>query len=344
MKSTTTIFDSYRPVQEYLSSPRLDRSPVTSQEANILSPIDAFLLNRIAEYYAQAPIVIDTAAPASAGTTSRFWSAQESVEKVIVPVEADSQATDLRSFIHDSTASATTSLPSDRVVVAPIMEAEQAVVSEPNDKPKFLCVSIAQGASDHEDQGKRVSQLMFRYKADVVFLLCADRAAALISAASISANRSSYAASYRMLFMKDLCPFLHHSELVVLHRETDRVMADVLERIEQLFTGNFDFLSMAESNVTLASANQSKDKRIEKLESELAETRAALSTSELALAEARAVLNTTSYASARRGEKAPAHEASDLIRSIYRGVLPQSLRTKIFAVRQILSDRRKRRG
>ena len=248
-----TLASCSRPVDEYL---RLaGRSGVLPKPAVSLGPVDTFLLHQVVSMLPAPTDVIDLAADATGGASVALWAAHPSVRAVWAPRRGEDAP--WRDRFQDFAQSPPFGGDRDDVPPAAALSVRVRI-----DGPLFAPPAgwSALGAFSS------ASVLVFAAGADGVSALagaplklphavfavtCVGRVGEAGALELLLGFLRDYP-HHRLRLLRELSPFLAQSDLAMVYPEDNEALPAALERIEQSFEGNFQFLNLI--NVVTAAA------------------------------------------------------------------------------------------
>lgn len=236
-----TIWTSYEPVARYLrdiSARAQDGAtpPICPQ------PLDFHLVQQLAAFAPAAPVVLDLAAEATWGASTVAWATHDAIARVVAPHLAWAEAAPVawRSLL----AANGNALSLDATIDD--TRGWDALTRGADDAPVFCILAVA------EDDAARLATLLQalfahlpRAVAFVLSLGQIGRSAVLDAALAFCADTPGY----RLTALREISPFLAASELGVIARQDDADTGAALDRLAQVYTGNFQFLTLARATV-----------------------------------------------------------------------------------------------
>jgi hypothetical protein len=224
-----------------------------------LNAIDAFLMRQIVEYYPGFPIVIDLASGPTMGASIVFWQSQPNVSRIVSLGAADVGANngDWRHMLQ----SALRELNSPKNVcwVNPNLSNslcwEEALGNLRDSSPLMFSISTIERQSSSIT---KELQWMFRLSNNAVgfiFPLGKIGANGLLNKAIDFCSSES---PYRLVALREVSPFFAASEVGLIFNRTNASIPAVLKRIQQLYDGNFNFLTLIENTVASVVARNTR--------------------------------------------------------------------------------------
>lgn len=284
--AAATLFAAYAPVEEFrrrrMADPQL---PTVS-----LAAIDAFLMNRVAAYAPLPPYVIDLAADATRGDSTAFWAGTGL--PTIVPRLAwhPSLEPDWRSVMRawlverglyrDSAKS-----PSIVLVEQTLTDSsEWHRITENIPERSPILVTLAETADTAACTAAHLDLLERWVPGGWVFLLplgLTGSGAVLASAVCACPPNGSR----RLTALRELAPFFAASEIGLVGPADDPWLPSVLQRIEALIEGNFQYITLLQEMITKDAQYAACTVELESLHEAIAEKNARLRTLEATIAE-----------------------------------------------------------
>lgn len=254
-----TLYTCYRPVERYACLLARARGGVGS--ADFVAPLDAFLMHQLAACLEEPPQVIDLVADATSGASTALWATHPGVRGVIVPRVAAPGTPDRGGRNGEAGAGRDDFLDGWRAVLegaAGELGFDPSRVdlrAPPVDTPgawEALRNTLEPGAPILlvlPPAAETVRTVFAALPAAQVLLSGLGRPGHDPQLGPLLAMCETTGA--RLTALRDLGPFFHASALAVVCRGEDAAEA-ALERVRQLFDGNFDFLVMARALVASA--------------------------------------------------------------------------------------------
>jgi hypothetical protein len=259
-----TVARCARPVEEYLR--RLsERGGTRAAPALALRPVDAFLLHQVAAMLPSPPDVIDLAADATGGASTALWAAHPGVRTVWAPRRAE-EAPWRERFVDLI-----------RTGGGAVGEAFPAASHRPRvhlDGPLFVPPGDWAALADAVGRSAPVLALVAGADgADAAGLLTAAFAEfpaclALVAGVGLVGGDGALEAllafrkghpDYRVAALREVSPFLAHSDLAAVYRGDQPAAGDVLRRVAQAFDGNFGFLNLVQAVASAALGEGEED-------------------------------------------------------------------------------------
>lgn len=251
-----TIFSSYEGVERYLKL--AEHNEIATSALVTIEPLDAFLIQQTAAFYAIQPTIVDLAWEATAGVSLAVWNTYPEDVKAVIPVSMSSQK-----------AASETALPHmlemlRREPGSPVRDALQAALDTEAGWHEFeqhlppvspVIVLVAHVYQDHlAEKLTKVTRLL---PDATVIVFPVGRANGLVMQAIAQVLQSI--SDRDVVLGRELHFALHNSQLGFLFARDHKYLPPSIERIRQLFVGNFDYLSLAEMNLALQQALAKKD-------------------------------------------------------------------------------------
>lgn len=307
-----TIFDSYRVVEEYFQIIERIDGGLPPISVNI-KPIDVFILQQIAAFYAVPPLIVDLASLPTKGVSLALWSKKPSDIWAILPGYLTSQLHNDDVNEHHRIISRIREMFGYLLFESPDIPLDdpaiwQEIVGVLQQKTPIL-VMIAYAHSSHTDILRELNTLL-RLMPSAVFVLL-PMGKINTPTAFAAAQLCSMRSDRQVLLMPETSFTLFSSELGFIYPKDDTYLLPTLERIKQLFAGNFDFLALTEMNFALQQAYQRIEKDLE------AEKKSA----------------TENLLAGRNQEHAQYHGLIGYFRGIYHAFIPLRLRLLLRNIR-----------
>jgi hypothetical protein len=248
---TATIFETYNSVQHYL---RLAEATLgfPLEPSVQLTPIDTFILQQLVDYYPAKLALVDLAAEATQGMSTIFCSALSRVDKIVVIASTPTQGTvDWQELVKNSMREAGQT--SDKLVfLAPDSdemnsEPDLGALIGPVSPPLFLLAAELESSDELEG---RLDRLLTEHDKAILALTPLGEVGScpvLASALTVCRNHPYY----KLSLLKEISPFCADSQIGLIHRKDSRHVPEILNRIKQLYEGNFDFVGILAANVEL---------------------------------------------------------------------------------------------
>ena len=240
-----TLFRIYQPIEQYLrlSAAHASRTPVPAAS---LTAIDLFLMHLITTYYPAPLSILDLAADATAGVSTFFWANERRAARVVTACQQEEGTPhgDWRSSFRDTA----TQLGANaaKVTLAETTTNEATAwkrIMATSALPSPVLVTLA--ASDEKDTevGAQIARI-FDLRPDA--LLCLLPLGPVGESLVLHAGLQFCAThtDYRLTALREISPFFASSQLGLMCQRTNAHIPDVLARIQQLYEGNFQFLSL----------------------------------------------------------------------------------------------------
>lgn len=239
-----TLFSSHRHVERYvhLLSARLAGSCAPRVA---IGAIDAFIVQELTASSPASSVAVDLAGNATLGASVVLWGGQPSIRRVLVaedvawPAGDSAWRTHLASLLDELEIHS----PAGRIR----FDADSPLRERCKDStsvlaPPLLWVSVAVVGEDPERIGSHLEQLTALHP-NVVLLLFP--LGALGESAPIEAAlRLCRARALKFAAIRELSPFFASSQLGIICRSDNAIVAEGLRRIQRMYEGNFDFLDL----------------------------------------------------------------------------------------------------
>jgi hypothetical protein len=221
-----TLFTCYKPIERH--GQLLRRSAPEAHVSLEISPLDAFLMHQLIAFLPEPPQVVDLLADSTAGASSALWAAHGGVHRVIAPLDQDPR----RDTLADPA----------RVALAG------------HDFELEPLVPIVILAPAHLD---KLRDIFSRFTDALVLVLPIGRL-----------GRDGHLADLldfcdevgcHLTALRDLAPFFHASDLGLLWHGRQPHVNDALDRLRQMYEGNFQFLDMAHALIRAAERERDRD-------------------------------------------------------------------------------------
>lgn len=255
-----TIFSAHAPAAQHRA--RRQAAGIAAP-AVTLSPLDAFLLTRIAAFLPHPLTVIDFAAVATDGDSAAILHAAEipviapQVERMTPMPRGDSRAAmrESRNGMHSGEAiAATVPLTTVQVRNAPVaagMDDWDAVIRM-LPRGETALVLLAETATTAAHTGEHLAWLAERVP-DAPILLLPLGATGTGEVLAQAVHACPPGGTRRLVALREQAPFFATSELGLVFSADNAMMTVVLERLVAMMTGNFQFLPLVQDAVQAAS-------------------------------------------------------------------------------------------
>lgn len=274
LAAQNTLFDTYAPVERYLQELQSRSGQQPAPPVPLLAE-DAYLMHAFVGSHPQFHAVFDLAAGTTWGATTVLWASQERRCRVYTPElgpENDPMSWTglLRETLEDSECASRLEFVSSGLGLTELL-------GRCREKHRPGLVVIAPAEDDAESPSATLRAVFSAHPKALVLLLGLGRIGedprlgALLEWARTNESR--------LAAFRELSPFLAGSRLAVVFPRHDIETPETLKRLQRLFTGNFDFLTLAQQVYTLSRTKA-------KLEAQLQEAAAQRAPLELALQEA----------------------------------------------------------
>ncbi len=244
-----TLFTCYEPVARYLECLAAVTNAQPRPRVSMVA-LDAFLLRQLAAYYPHPFTVIDLAADATLGASAAFWAAPHMpIRRLQIPRPTLEPAEGLDWRAHWPHVAAELGLD--------VAVAESELVMETSNgwaRPDaglgamtttLYVVAVPDGQVT--DASERLTALIARQPDALICLLPFGLIgqSPLLSEALECCARTGYV----LTACREISPFFASSRMALLYPADNAFVPDVLDRIRQLFDGNFQFLELIKSLV-----------------------------------------------------------------------------------------------
>lgn len=271
---TATIFESYNSVQHYL---RLAEATLgfPLEPSVQLAPIDAFILQQLVDCYPAKLALVDLAAEATLGMSTIFCSALSRIDKIVAIASTPTQGAvhwlelvknSLKEVGQTSDKLAFLTPGSDELDLESSLSAWIGPVSQ----PLFL---LAAGLDSSEELERQLNRLLTEHNNAMIALTplgAVGSCPVLASALTVCHNQNSY----KLSLLREISPFCADSQIGLIYREDSRHVPEILNRIKQLYEGNFDFVGILAANVELQVKMRLSLENTEKVNGQLASSQA----------------------------------------------------------------------
>jgi hypothetical protein len=251
-----TVARCARPVEEYLR--RLSESGGAGAAPRLaLRPVDAFLLHRVAAMLPSPPDVIDLAADATGGATTALWAAHPSVRAVWAPRRAaEAPWRDRFADLVRAGAGATDGV--SEANRTPRVHLDGPLFVLPSD---WAALATAVGRSapvlavaaggDGADTAALLAAVFAEFPKCLALVAGVGPVGGDDALEALLAFRRAHP-DYRVAALRELSPFLAHSDLAAVYPADHPAAADLLGRLAQAFDGNFGFLNLVQAVASAA--------------------------------------------------------------------------------------------
>jgi hypothetical protein len=242
LRATTlaTIFEAYRPVEQYLQHVEIDREYLQAS----MTPLDAFLMRQVAAYYPKPPVVVDLAAGATHGASVVFWATQPHVLAVIASGASSDATCDWQSQVREVLRE--THDDRKQIVFAGREHTEPATWKEllsPANQHAPLLVTLNVTQSGIAQIPSRLNEIFDQEPDASVFVFPLGPIGTCAALAQLIAFCGPDT-PYSIIATREISPFLATSRLGIIGKVGHSYLPPILQRLRQLFEGNFQFLSM----------------------------------------------------------------------------------------------------
>ncbi len=249
-----TLHNSYRPVEHYIQL----IETVTGEKLEPTIPLrglDAFLMHMVAGAYPAALSVIDLTGDATLGTVRFFWSAHRSDIRSLfgATVSWNRKSPDWREWL-PATYEAFGIPENVQNIIEPALDTNgtwEAISKKLNRLSPVMIVAADLGTTPKEiaERMKWLTELDKRVVMVLLMNVGQTGESSLITAASVM--YSDPANPYRFVLLREISPFFSSSQLGLICRRDNQSVSDTLNRIREMFDGNFGYASLLETNYKL---------------------------------------------------------------------------------------------
>jgi len=283
-----TIFSAHAPAAQHRA--RRQAAGIAAP-AVTLSPLDAFLLTRLAAFLPHPLTVVDFAAAATDGDSAAILHAAEipviapRIERMDPTPRGDSRASmrESRNGTHSGEAISATVPLTVQVRNAPVTDSmdDWDAVIRTLPRGETALVLLAKTAATATHTGEHLAWLAERVPdAPILLLPLGATGTGEVLAQAIQACPPG--GTRRLVALREQAPFFATSELGLVFSADNAMMTVVLERLVAMMTGNFQFLPLVRDAVQAAS-------HITAIEAELTRVQATLAQVQATLAQAQVV-------------------------------------------------------
>lgn len=235
-----TLMSSYRATERYNNLLFKACSGKLEPSVN-LSALDAYLLQQVVNQLSNQVTIVDLAADATCGASTICWLSAANVRQAVVPQndwetgENAEWRTGFR-FVAEEMGF------DDEVLLSETIE--QALKAKNNPLSQVI-ITLAQTEADAPKLGERLRSLFALQPNAAVFLLPlgAIGDSELLAQAI---NFGSSQKSYRVVALRDFCPFWTASRLGLIYPVNNADLPVSLDRLQQQYDGNFQFLNLTQ--------------------------------------------------------------------------------------------------
>ena len=229
----TTIFSSFEPVRQFrqLSTTYGKFSP---PEISI-EPVDCFLTHQIIGFYPDPPQLIDLASDLTSGESTTLLLSHPGIRRLFTP-DGDHQ------FMSGEIAEAlrldpckitfVNSLPHLSSQLNPLL-------------PKMFLLAVNQTTQDEFNL-----KTLFDLVPDPLVLLLPLGFTGSCPVIDSALDFCRTYSSYRFSALREVSPFWGASRLGMVYHKENKMVSVILNRIRQLFIGNFDYLNLLEASLS----------------------------------------------------------------------------------------------
>lgn len=270
-----TLFRIYQPIEQYL---RLSTAHAMRSPAVPLTAIDLFLMHLVTTYYPAPLSILDLAADATAGVSTFFWANERRTSHVVTAYQHEERRSsgDWRSSFDDVAKQLGVNATKVTLAETPTNEAsawKQTLAASALASP--LLVTLAAPDEKGADIDAEITRI-FDLRPDA--LLCLLPLGRVGESPLLQASLQFCAthADYRLTALREISPFFASSQLGLICQRTDEHIPDVLERIQQLYEGNFQFLTLVRELTAAVVREEAAMAKIRTLEATIEEKDAQL--------------------------------------------------------------------
>jgi len=245
-----TITSCYQPVEGYL---RFLQQAGAPQAEVLLRPLDSFLLRQYVAYCSARPTVIDLAAEATLGASTVMWLSYADVTYTVTPLPRWQPSTfKWRSLLLELQNELT--IVTSGLQDSPVLDLKESSDSlhHQSYSPRLYCLAQKVDAIPALSEVLNVL-LRWHSQASVMFFPLG-----LIGESRLLEEALSFCMkhpSYRLTALRELSPFFASSQLGLIYPVQEEEVGKILQRLRQLYEGNFEFLSLVNHSTTLAREN-----------------------------------------------------------------------------------------
>ncbi len=248
-----TLFEIYAPVERYFQELQARTGQATAPRVTLQAE-DAYLLHLIVGFHAPIQAVLDLAGAATWGATTVLLASQERRCRVLAAgLEEDSNEAGWPAALREALNSA------DGKSVVEFLPRQHHSLDQPALAGNFgvdrrpVLVVVPWTTQDDGSPVEALNQILTAHPTAIVVLLPIGRMGEDARLAGLldwqARNKMRFAA------LRELSPCLAASQLGVVFAEQAVEFVETLKRLERLFTGNFDFLSLGRQAYVLSMAN-----------------------------------------------------------------------------------------
>jgi hypothetical protein len=249
-----SIFNSYRPVEHYFQLIETVTGAKPAPDVP-LRGLDAFLMHTIAGAYPAALHVIDLTGDATLGAVRFLWAAHHLDIRTLIGASLswDAQTSDWRDWLpisYEAFAVPTT----NQVILDQPLDAAgswESVAKRLNKLSPVMIIAANLGTTPQEIAERLHGLTGLDRRVVMVLILNVGQTgdSALLTAAS--ALTADPASAYRFTLLREISPFFAASQMGLICRRDNQAVPEVLNRIREMFDGNFGYASLLESNYKL---------------------------------------------------------------------------------------------
>ncbi|MEP7292047.1 MAG: hypothetical protein ABI835_09695, partial [Chloroflexota bacterium] len=241
LMQTETIFGSYEPIRKYND---LLRTSGAEASAVQIQPIDSFLIKQLIAYYPAAPLVIDFASDLTGGASTFLLTACPDVRHVYT---ANTHAAAVQSAFKALGVGDFKTTFLDAAPDEPEQWQTLSAALDPFAPPLFL-LALDEKTANTAAVAARLEHLATLVPEPVVLVLPIG---ALGTSPILEGvlRLCAVGSVYRFSALRELNPFWAGSQVGVITRKQNTVVADILKRLAQLYQGNFDFVTLLEAHL-----------------------------------------------------------------------------------------------
>ncbi|RMF77570.1 MAG: hypothetical protein D6737_17345 [Chloroflexi bacterium] len=232
---------SYQPIQQYQHLIGQNGvQPTSAQMA--LQAIDVFIMKQIAACYPQPPTIIDLAANHTNGASTILWLANAAIDHIFVLANHDNtnNTAQWQKQFHHALSLMELETAHLSLINEALPNGRERIENEMNPLTPVFFILAATDAAQFESQVKLITGLWD--EALILFLPLGASGQSLVLEAALRFCRQNDA--YQFSAIREWSPFWSSSQLGIIHHQSQTDVTDVLKRIQQLYIGNDDFLSL----------------------------------------------------------------------------------------------------
>jgi hypothetical protein len=252
-----TLWSCHKKVRQYVQSMK-EASREKLSPAVELSAIDAFLMNQVLTFYADRSILVDMSADATMGASIVFWESKPGISRIVCACSSRAQPNeDWRPWFSSALGQIDSSKSLCWVEPKPGNALCWDTVLHDLRQCYSLMFSFSASGPDVSTAANHLEWLCGLHNDTVGFIFPLGRIGGngLLKAAVDFCSADS---PYRLVALREVSPFLSSSEVGLVFRRSNPRIPLVLERIQQLYEGNFQFLKLIKSTTDAAVAEDTK--------------------------------------------------------------------------------------